>query len=42
MRFGRSHEARKTRALVGALRVGALTVVTQRDLVADVVALVYV
>lgn len=42
MRFGRSHEAREARALVGALRVGALTVLTQRDLVADVIALVYV
>lgn len=38
--FGRSHEARKTRALVRPLRVAALTVVTQRDLVADVLALI--
>lgn len=42
VRFGRSHEAREARALVGPLRVGALTVLTQRDLVADVIALVYV
>lgn len=42
MWFGRRHEARETRALVGALRVGALAVLTQRDLVADVVALVYI
>lgn len=42
MWFGRSHEARKTGALVRPLRVAALTVVAQRDLVADVLALVYV
>lgn len=40
--FGRSHEARKTRALVRPLRVAALTVLTQWDLVADVLAFVYV
>lgn len=40
--FSRSHEARKTRALVRPLRVAALTVLTQRDLVTDVLALVYV
>lgn len=42
MRFGRSDEACEARALVGPLRVGALTVLTQWDLVADVVTLVYV
>lgn len=40
--FGRSHKPRVTRALVRPLRVAALAVLTQRDLVADVLALVYV
>lgn len=40
--FGGSNEAWKTCALVRALRVAALAVLTQRDLVADVLALVYV
>lgn len=36
------HKARQTGALVGPLRVRALPVLTQGDLVADVLTLVYV
>lgn len=42
VRLGRGHEARQTGALVGALCVGALAVLTQGHLVADVLTLVYV
>lgn len=38
--FGRGHEARQAGALVRALGVGALSVLAQRHLVADVLALV--
>lgn len=40
--LGRGHEARQTGALVRPLCVGALPVLTQGHLVADVLALVYV
>lgn len=40
--LGRGHETRQTGALVGSLCVSALSVLTQRHLVADVLALVYV
>lgn len=42
MGFGRGHEAGQTGALVGSLGVGALPVLAQGHLVADVLALVYV
>ncbi len=40
VRLGRGHEARQTGALVRSLRVGALPVLTQGHLVADVLTLV--
>lgn len=42
VRLGRGHEARQAGALVGPLRVGALPVLAQGHLVADVLTLVYV
>lgn len=42
VRLGRGHEARQTGALVRSFCVGALPVLTQGHLVANVLALVYV
>lgn len=42
VRLGRGHEAGQAGALVGSLRVGALPVLAQGHLVADVLTLVYV